>query len=80
MNTKEATENVSYNDTLWSRSQQGYLCTAWVELAQGSKCWVPRFPQAPNFCQGNSTFHLEFPAGNPTKNAGNLSFSRGFKV
>ena len=47
---------------------------------QGSKCWVPGFPQAPNFCHRNSTFHLEFPAGNPAKNAGNLSFSWGIKV
>ena len=47
---------------------------------QGSKCWVPGFPQAPNFCHGNLTFHLEFPAGNTAKNAGNLSFPCGIKV
>ena len=44
---------------------------------QGSKWLVPGFPQAPDFCHGNSTFHLEFPAGNPAKNAGNLSLISG---
>ena len=39
---------------------------------QGSKCWVPRFPQALNIFHGNSTLHLEFPAGNPAKTAGKL--------
>ena len=47
---------------------------------QGSKCWVPRFPQALNIFHGNSTLHLEFPAGNPAKNAGNSSYAWGINV
>ena len=47
---------------------------------QGSKCWVPRFPQALNIFHGNSTLHLKFPAGNPAKNAGNSSYAWGIKV
>ena len=50
------------------------------DLKQGSKCWVPRFPQALNIFHGNSTLHLEFPAGNPAKNAGNSSYAWGIKV
>ena len=48
--------------------------------AQGSKCWVPGFPQALNIFHGNSTLHLEFPAGNPAKTAGNLSYGWGINV
>ena len=51
-----------------------------LDLYQGSKCWVPRFPQALNIFHGNSTLHLEFPAGNPAKTAGNLSYGWGIKV
>ena len=47
---------------------------------QGSKCWVPGFPQALHIFHGNSTLHLEFPMGNPAKNAGNLSYAWGIKV
>ena len=49
-------------------------------LGQGSKCWVPGFPQALNIFHGNSTLDFEFPAGNPPKNAGNLSYECGIKV
>ena len=47
---------------------------------QGSKCWVPGFPLALNIFHGNSTLDFEFPAGNPAKNAGNLSYAWGIKV
>ena len=51
-----------------------------IIITQGSKCWVPGFPQALNIFHGNSTLHLEFPAGNPAKTAGNLSYGWGIKV
>ena len=41
---------------------------------------MPGFPQALHIFHENSTLHLEFPAGNPAKNAGNLSYAWGIKV
>ena len=39
-----------------------------------------RVPAGTQLLSWNSTFHLEFPAGNPATNAGNSSFPWGIKV
>ena len=68
------------NLEIWLDMIISYLTEKLHHMYQGSKCWVPGFPQALNIFHGNSTLHLEFPAGNPAKTAGNLSYAWGIKV
>ena len=49
-------------------------------MDRGQNVGCPGSRRHTPFLHGNSTLHLEFPAGNPAKNAGNLSYAWGIKV